>query len=199
MQVGILVYKDQVVGNVKFEASQYDYSYNYYNLFLDGAETGLKCELNTYLFFPRSEFNKSRSVYDKYNYNYPYDGRVPFTVHKNHGRPINKGNRVLYVKKILEYYTCYALDDNTFAYTTPYKLMNNYYEYGYTAWTLLDTYKIIYSLSKLDNDDNNNYIDYYNICMNLLINVLLALFEFFYMLIIFYIFFMVIDYITTHL
>lgn len=142
MQVGILLYKNQVVGIIKFEAGKNDYDYDHYGLLRTGVESkgGKLC---SYLFYPRPEVNPSRSAYDDYDF-YPYDSRVPTNVHWNHGRPLR--SRIWWSYKYSDY-TYYELDDGTIAYTTNYELKNSFYfQYGYNPWTYADTCKILQHL-----------------------------------------------------
>lgn len=166
MQVGILLYNNQVVGTVKFEAGRYDSDYSHYELLRTGIETQ-SSKLSSYLFYPRPEVNPSRSVYDNYGY-YPYDGRVPMSVHMNHGQPLR--NRVCWSHKYGDY-TCYELNDGTIAYTTNYELKNRFYfEYGYNPWSISDSRKI---LQHLKNKYNSRDQGWWDLCMDLCSDVFL--------------------------
>jgi hypothetical protein len=170
MQVGILLYKNHLVGSVKFEAGIYDSDHSHHELLRTGIETQ-SSKLSSYLFYPRPEVNPSRSIYDDYGY-YPYDGRVPMCVHRNHGQPIS--NRIIYSCKYLNY-TYYELNDGTVAYTTNYEMKNRfYYEFGYDRWTISDTRIILKHINGVTNNTNLGISD---LCLNLPLFILSSIWE----------------------
>ena len=170
MQVGILLYNNQVVGTIKFEAGRYNNYYDHYGLLRTGIETK-SSKLNSYLFYPRPEVNASRSAYDDYSY-YPYDARLPMTVHRNHGLAIC--HRIWWSRKYLDY-TYYELNDGTIAYTTNYELKSSFYfQYGYNQWTYADTQKILNHLKAQSEQRDPSFFD---MCLEIPLFILSSIWE----------------------
>lgn len=167
MRVGILLYNYIVVGFVKFEMDPD--RYNFDNILHSG-------NLVSYLFYPRPEVNPCRS--DDYNY-YPYDKRIPWKVHQNHGLAL--ANRIWLSRKYKDY-TYYELTDGTVVYTTNYTLMSSFYNlYGYNQWTHSDTTRVL-ELQEIKNRNDNISIFSLDFCSEFMFYILCWFIENFYII-----------------